>query len=224
MATPAKTEKQPRGSTRPAMSTPALGASGHLVLPGSNDPWDYMVSPMVLHCMSGFIVPQLAKVPRTPGLNGNGRDKTGQGAVAKQATMGFRAVPHDFECIAWGEQRASDFSNYIEQYREHDPDGKVIKTYHVEPWKRLRMLGHVMVTDFDAEGWLDFHKRLMDWLCPAGLDPAQIEAGTRELFRTIRNTSRRDDARGRASLQTLLVHVPREHAPADILSLMGATK
>lgn len=224
MPTPAAKPAEQTGGRKPARSIPARAQAGAIKLGRSNDGWTYLANPMALQCLHGHIVPMLSKSYDTPGLNGNGRDKTGNGAIARMATEGYKAVPHDFECVAWGEQRAGEISNYLDRYEERDPDGKVVHVWHQEPWIRLRMLGHMMVRDFDAEGWLDFHQRVMAWLCPEGLDPAQIDVATRDLFRQIRDTARRDDARARDRLGRLLIHVPRKHATRDILALMEADK
>lgn len=209
----------------PAMSTPALASAGSIDLPGSNDPWDLMVNPMALVCKHGEIVPSVAKVYRTPGLNGNGPDRSGAGAVSRMARDGYVAVPHDFECIAWGASRAgSPLSTYIDRYEQVDPDGRIVKVWHIEPWRRFRMLGHIRVTDFDAEGYLDFHVRLMKFISPGELDKAQIEIATRNLFRDIRDQANRGTARGNAQVAVLLAHVPKQYAPKDIIALMEAHK
>lgn len=226
MATPQTRATTPSATLKsPAMSTPSLASTGSITLPGSNDPWDYMGNPMALICYHGEIVPSLAKVYRTPGLNGNSGDRSGAGAVARMSREGYVSVPHDFECIAWGKSReGAALSTYIDRYEQFNPDGQLLHVYHMEPWRRFRMLGHERITDYDHDGKLDFLKRLMKFISPGELDPAQVEVATRPLFREIRDNARRGTPRGDAHVKTLLVHVPRKYAPPDILALMEPAK
>ncbi len=89
----------------PALAGPSLG-SGPLPLPGQRDPWTYMVSPTKLRSYKGVILPALAKAWHTPGLHGNGRDwGRGEGYQSNMMQLGFVAVPHVMDCVAFGAPR-----------------------------------------------------------------------------------------------------------------------
>lgn len=222
MPTPTTTEAAPT-RTGPSRAAPSRASSARLTLTHSNVAWTYAVNPMALKCLRGHIVPDLAKVLDTPGLNGNGHDSSGQGALTRMARDGFVAVPHDIPTVVNGQPYSGAESNYLRVNIDHNPDGSIRHKLYSEAWKSPRMLGHTTVWDFDEAGWLQFHTDLMEWITPGELDPAQIEVATRPLIRDIRETSQRADPRAAARLQQLLIHMPREHAPDDVLVLMDAS-
>ena len=193
-------------------------ANGPLIVPGSCDAWTWCVSPVALQCHTGRIVPRLAKAWHTPGLGGNGRDLgRGEGFVASlRDRYGYQPVPHDIECVAFGESRTEPApSTYLDRY-----EGVTVNdlpcVYHTDAWHRPRVLGNLTIWDWDAAGWLDFLGRCLRIVTPGDLDPVQIELAMAPLIRSIRRLLDRKDERAAGALEQHLAHLPAEHAPADL--------
>lgn len=200
---------------------------GQIALRGNRDAWTYCASPTELMCAGGKIVPWLAKAWHTPGLNGNGRSlNTGDGFIAALTTKGMREIPHEIECVAFGEVRTVEDYPYSTYIVRHEAGGKV---WHGDAWHRPRSVGVLTVWDFDAEGWFDFLERCLAYVWPgedgqpAELDPVQVEIATLSAIRAIRSGRDRQDPRGQRAVLGNLRNLPKEHAPPDILPLYEST-
>jgi hypothetical protein len=179
-----------------------------------------MAAPDQLHCSLGKIVPMMSKAWHTPGLNGNG-DHTavrGLGAETKMQAQGFTKIPQDFECIAFGERRIG----YLDRWEQRRNDGLPGIVYWSDAWHRPRALGQRVVWDFDADGWADFLQRVLEYISPGKIDPAQIEIATTPLIQACRGLLGRDDGLGKRQLHEHLRQLPREYAPPDLLAAMPA--
>lgn len=222
MAIP-KTAPQTPASNGPALAQPALARGDDLTLTRSSEAWTYWGNPMVLQCMQGKIVPQLAKALFTPGLNGNGKHRSrGEGWGRSMAEQGYVAIPHDIECVAFGKPRRGELSNYFERI---EATGHVL---HVEAWRRPRVIGRQTLWTaagcFDEAGWIDFHVRCMAIVSPGELDEAQIEQAMAPLLREIKEARSRSDDRAKLRLAKLLSNVPLAYAPRDIKSMVEAAQ
>lgn len=210
----------------PSLAGPSLSggslANGPLPLPRARDRWTYMVNAGKLHCVRGEIVPSLAKAWHTPGLNGNGAALgRGEGYMASMVADGWTAIPHNFDCVAFGESRASaPLSAYLDRY-EGVAQGRGV-VYHSDAWSRPRRIGHLVTWDRDHDGWADFLRRCLALVTPGDLDPMQIAIAVEPLAAGIRGLLDRDDARGRRLLAQHLTHMPTEHCPPDLVEVLEA--
>lgn len=206
----------------PALAGPSLG-NGPLPLPGQRDPWTYMVSPTKLRSYKGVILPALAKAWHTPGLHGNGRDwGRGEGYQSNMMQLGFVAVPHVMDCVAFGAPRANpEVSAYLDRY-QGVAQGRAV-TYYSDAWHRPRRIGHLVAWDFDEAGWMAFLAQCLKLVTPGELDPVQVEIATLPLISAIRAAQDRSDERGKRTVTELLGHLPPEHTPDDLAALRPAT-
>lgn len=204
----------------PSLSTPDL-ASGTLRLPGYRGPWTYCVSPAMLHCFLGEIVPRLAKATHDPGAFGNAPGPNrGEGAVAWHEARGYRRVPHDLAgLVAFGEPVAGGVSHYLSRWDGVDPTGRPT-AYHSDRWARPVSIGHLTEWERDEEGWLGFLLAVREIVIPGGdLSPMQIRiATTPAISKVLRLLDRpQDHPRVRRLLRQHAAHLPREYAPEGLL-------
>ncbi len=220
MAIPSADGATPQGfdAPGPGFDDPGFESGHSITVPKRREAWTYYVSPSELHCVKGHIVCRLKKAWHIPGMNGNGRnDRLGKGfGTALVTDAGAIRVPHrGLATTVFGKPYQGPQSNYLRKV-ESARHGH----HYCEAWSVPRLLGAHTVWDFDHDGWLQFQIDATKLAIPGELDPAQVELATRGLFATIREVSMRDDNRAAIHLTSLLVHVPREHAPADILALL----
>lgn len=216
----------PTGGTGPSLAGPALAgrqalAQQELRLPGQRDAWTYCVSPTKLQCVSGRILPELAKAWHTPGINGNpAGTNRGAGFISNLVAIGFQPVPHDLDCVAFGESRAgSPVSTYLDRHVGIDGDRRRV-VYYSDAWTRPKRIGHLVRWERDHAGWLDFLDQCLALVCPTGeLEPLQIELAMEPVIRRIRTAQDREDSRGRRMVDALLAQVPHEHLPPDLADL-----
>ena len=206
----------------PSLAGPALArgntmARAVLQLPGSRDAWTYCVSPTRLQCMDGEILPELAKAWHTPGMNGNGAGAgQGQGFVSNLMAAGYTPIPHDLDCVAFGESRAgAALSSYLDRHEGISAGQPVV--YHSDAWHRPKQLGHLTSWDFDREGWKAFLRQCLAIVSPDGLVDMQVQIAVNPVLRRIRAAQDREDARGRRMLSQLVNHLPVEFIPADLV-------
>lgn len=228
MATPQSKSPTPTTlSGQPALgggSSPALSGSGRITLTRNRDAWTYYCNPMILTCLRGHIVPELAKAFHTPGLNGNGRGPSeGQGWGANLMGEGYVQIPHNFVTTAFGKPGGDpNYSTYCVRHEMKDAAGRVLFVYHEEVWRRPRVIGNRTIwigsECFDEEGRLDFLRRCLEYVSPGGLDPAQIEVATAPLIRDIREAMKRGDPRAIAHAKGRIEAIPAEHIPGDIIA------
>jgi hypothetical protein len=213
----------PAPASAPSLTRGPSLAGSALVLDGQRDPWTYCASPSSLGCYLGEVVPSLAKAWWTPGHNGNGRDDAlvnqGKGAILRLADEGYVPIPHDIECVAFGETRSKAdtdsgrlSSTYLNMYQGTKG------AYWVDAWHRPRKLGHMVVWDFDEDGWRDFLVRCMKHVQQGEeLDAAQVEIALRNLRRKAGAVANRKDHHAAAVIEQVIRHLPRAHAPKAML-------
>lgn len=219
---PTRTSTPPATSARASVSfagpSAVSFAGATMLLPGPRDAWTWCVSPTALQCDHGAIVPRLAKAWHTPGLGGNGRELgRGEGFVAAlRDRFGYLPVPHDIECVAYGETRTvAAPSTYLDRYDGVDVKGRPC-VYYTDAWHRPRRLGATTVWDWDADGWRDFLGRCLRLVTPGELDPVQVQIATEPLIRSIRRLLDRKDERAASTMELYLAHLPPDLAPPDL--------
>lgn len=207
---PIQPEQTAPAAGRPAAFTTA--AAGEMKLPRNQDAWTWMVSPVMLGCMDGAIVPLLAKAWHTPGTMGNGRGVgTGQGAQASMAAQGFIPIPHDVPATAFGVARnPGNGSTYIDRYESR---GVV---YHCDAWHRPQQIGHMTRWEWDRDGWRDWLVSLRDRFF-GDLADFQIEIATRPLLDEIDALSHRDDNMAPKLIAERLRQLPPEFHPPGMM-------
>ena len=199
-----------------AFGPPSNGAFGGAPtgLPKGEEPWTWMVSASALTCRGGKIVPMLAKVPHRAGLggNGDGPNNRGMGMQSQLQTRGYVAVPHDMKGLtAFGKPLDGATPSVYLTYQP-GPTGYRWS----DPWTRHTAFG----VERDEVGWMDFLAKCLALVSPGDLHPLQIKMALAMTVRAIRRYADREDRRAQRELGVLLTHIPREHAPADVLALM----
>lgn len=135
-------------------------------------PWDLTVNE------AGEVLPVIGRISHEKGLDGCRStgplpdDVDEDGAILNALkNPGRRVIPHDFKVRAFGHERAGYIGN---------EDGKPMKATEGEwwndAWTRITWEAGRPTTTIDPDGWLDFHRRVLAWMCPDGLTPSMISA------------------------------------------------
>ena len=212
------TEQPATRSQVPSLAAPAAGptlAGGPLRVPAENEAWTYCASPTMLECHDGQIVAKLAKAWHTPGLNGNGRLRgRGEGFIAALEAQGWTRIPHDIECLAWGEPSRGPDSTYLRRWS--GLLGERIVSYWTDAWTRPRAIGQETRWTRDEAGWRDFLARCLAVVWPGDLDEVQVEIATAPLLRRLRAVLGRETISARQAREACLRHLPSAHVPRDL--------
>jgi hypothetical protein len=134
-------------------------------------PWDLVVLP------SGEVLPVLGIVTHEKGLDGcrstgPGASDVDEAGALLNATRASRTIiePDAIEVLAWGKVRKGYLGNEnMEPIKAQGGD------YWLDAWTRLTWNHNEPHFSVDAEGYLDFHRRVLAIVCPNGLTTAQIE-------------------------------------------------
>jgi len=148
-------------------------------LKGSRPRFIYTVSPWDMQLLpDGSVVPCLGVIWEIAGLDGARMERDGSvstiGAEVNAARDGRTLVPHDIVVKAWGEEREGYIGHTLGGL-DGSPHRGDEGPYWLDAWTRPRFVHGRPRFEFDHEGWHDFLKRLMTWLCPEGPDDEQIE-------------------------------------------------
>jgi len=155
-------------------------------LKGRKPAFTYTASPRRLTVLeSGEVIPVIGMITHEKGLDGcrstgPGPDDVEEGGAITNATVISRLiiVPHDIKVRAFGEERVGYLGHTIgtlqqQPYRGSDGD------WWADAWTRLTWDYEDPVWEIDADGYLDFHRRVLKYICPQGLSDAQIKRAER---------------------------------------------
>jgi hypothetical protein len=133
-------------------------------------PWDLFVRE------DGEVLPILGMVIHEKGLGGcratgpTTDDVDEDPALLNAGKSGRMVVPHDIRVRAFGEERVGYLG---------DKDQRPLKAaggnYWLDAWTRITWLHGEPQYNVDADGYLDFHRRVLARFLPEGLDSAQIQ-------------------------------------------------
>ena len=134
-------------------------------------PWDLTVTD------EGEVLPCIGMVSHEKGLDGV--KSTGPGvddvdednAVDNAKKSGRIPIPHEIEVVAFGVKRVGYMGDQ-DMRPQHGSEGQ----YWLDAWTRVDWLHGRPVFRTDPDGWQDFHRRVLDFICPQGLTDDLITA------------------------------------------------